>query len=173
MVKKLEWYTDGQDKASVKGAVDGLRLFRAYQPLKGLERSSEYVLLTTLPVGPLRHGETEAMRNLISRDVAMAKAQKVLEQFAMTLDTGVIDWRESGFVRPQTGSVGGINLFTIHASGSDAVLNTTLPIDPGGVATVELATVSAAEKKAKQMLDQFADHLGIVFTTTGETAQST
>lgn len=162
MVKKLKWFKVGQSETSIKGSIDGLRLFRAY--ISTLAHDNEYSLWTTLPVGDLdRDGETLAMKNLVSRDVAMQKAQMILERFADTLDSGQIEWQPPGFVRPQMGSIGGINLFTITPMSGGVQLETRLPIDPGGVATVRLASTAAAEKKAEQMIDQFADHLGIVF----------
>lgn len=162
MVKKLEWFKVGRSENTVKGSIDGLRLFRVF--ISAAAYDNEYSLWTTLPVGHLDHdGETLALRNLISRAVAMQKAQVVLERFADTLDSGEIEWEPGGFVRPRTGSIGGINLFTIEPSQGGAQLRTTLPVDPGGVAAVRLASVEAAERKAEQMIDQFADHLGIVF----------
>lgn len=162
MVKKLEWFKVGRSETTIKGSIDGLRLFRAY--ISAAAYDNEYTLTTTLPVGHLgRDGETLAMSNLISRDVAMQKAQMVLERFADTLDSGQIEWQSPGFVRPQTGSIGGINLFTITSMSGGVQLETRFPVDPGGVAAVRLASTAAAEKKAEQMVDQFADHLGIVF----------
>lgn len=159
MTQALSW--DGHD-----GGLDGLQLFyissRAYN-------FPPYTLHTSLPVGGRRWnsygGRSVALDNIASAEAAQAKAQEVLERFVTTLEDGVIDWRSEGnLLRPAVGVVGGMNLFRIYRLPERTLLRSRLPLAPGGVAQGDLASVREAKVKAEQMLDQFADLVGIDFS---------
>lgn len=161
MTKKLSWTHRDE------GGIEGLLLFSISGRPYGYP---PYILHTSLPVGGRRwdssRGQSVALENISSKEAAQAKAQEVLEQFAATLEEGVIAWRPGSTVRPTVGVVGGINLFRIYSLPGRALLRSRLPIAPGGVAQGDLANVAAAKVKAEQMMDQFAHHVGIDFSKT-------